>query len=68
MPPTSSLWALETPLTLARRGSGMRPSGGRGGCCIRLGRSSCTVAATTGVLVNTARSNGAEYQKRERSC
>ncbi len=30
-PPTSSWWALETPLTLARRGSGRRPSGGHGG-------------------------------------
>jgi hypothetical protein len=30
-PPTSSWWALKTPLTLARRGSCRRPSGGRGG-------------------------------------
>ena len=27
--PTFSLWALDTPVTLARRGSCMRPSGGR---------------------------------------
>lgn len=34
MPPTSSWWALETSLTLAQRGSGRRPCGGRcgGGC------------------------------------
>jgi len=31
MPPTSSWWTLETPLTLARRGLGMRPGGGHGG-------------------------------------
>jgi len=31
MPPPYSWWALETPLTLARRGSGRRPSGGHGG-------------------------------------
>ncbi len=30
-PPTSSWWALETPLTMARRGLGRRPSGGHGG-------------------------------------
>jgi hypothetical protein len=30
-PPTSSWWALETPVTLARSGSGRRPSGGHGG-------------------------------------
>ncbi len=32
-PPTSSRWALETPLTPARRGSGRRQSGGYGGGC-----------------------------------
>ena len=31
MPPTSSWWALETALTMARRGSGRRPIGGHGG-------------------------------------
>ncbi len=31
MPPTSSWWALETPLTLARCSSDMRPSGGHCG-------------------------------------
>ena len=31
MPPTSLWRELETPLTLARRGSGRRPSGGHGG-------------------------------------
>ena len=30
-PPTSSWWALETPVTMARSGSGRRPSGGHGG-------------------------------------
>ncbi len=31
MPPISSLWVLETPVTLARCGSGRKPSGGYGG-------------------------------------
>jgi hypothetical protein len=31
MPLASSWWALETPLTPARRGSERRPSGGHGG-------------------------------------
>jgi hypothetical protein len=62
-PPTSLWWAMENPETLARRGLGKRPSGGCGGCCNRLGKRSCTVAATTGVLVDTARSDGIEYQK-----
>jgi len=31
MPPTSSWWALEPLVTLARCGSGKRPSGGHGG-------------------------------------
>jgi len=30
MPPTSSWWEMVTPLTLARCGLGMRPSGGHG--------------------------------------
>jgi hypothetical protein len=67
-PPTSLWWALETPVTLARRGLGRRPSGGRGGCCSRSGRRSCTAAAITGVLVNASRFDGTESQKRERSC
>ena len=67
-PPTSSWWAMETSVTLARRGLGKRPSGGRGGCCSRSGRRSCSAEATTGVLVNTARFDGRESHKRERSC
>ena len=65
--PTSSWWAIETPLTLARRGSGMRPSGWHGGCCGRSGRRSCTATTTTGVLVNASWSDGTEFQKRMRS-
>ena len=53
---------------LAGRGSGRRPSGGRGGGCNRSGRRSCVAAATIGVLLNTTRSDGIEYEKRERSC
>ncbi len=34
-PPTSLWWALETPLTLARRGIDKRPSGGHSGGCGR---------------------------------
>ena len=69
MPPHLPAVALETPLTLARRGSGRRPSGGRcGGCSRRSGRRSRAAAATTGVPVNASRSDGKEFQKRERSC
>jgi len=48
MPSTSSWWALETPLILARRGSGKRPSGGHGGGCNTI--EDRTVAAAIGVI------------------
>jgi hypothetical protein len=57
-PTASSWWALETAVTLARRGSGRRPSGGRGGGYSRSERRSCASVATTGVLLKTARSDG----------
>jgi hypothetical protein len=47
-PPTSSRWALETLMTLARCGLGRRPSGGRIGGCGAIGRDRAT-AVTTGV-------------------
>ncbi len=67
-PPTFSWWALEIPVTLIRRGSCKRPCGGRGGGCNRSERRSCAAIATTGVLLNTARSDGLEFQKGVRSC
>ena len=48
--PTSSRWALETPLNLARRRSCKKPSGGHGGGCSTLGDR--IVAAATGVFEN----------------
>jgi hypothetical protein len=68
-PPTSSWGALETPVTLARRGHARGQAGGAvEAATARSGRRSGVVAATTSVLLNTARSDGKEFQKRGRSC
>ncbi len=56
-PPTSSWWALETPLNLARRGSGRGPSGehGGGGCAIG---GEIVQQPPSQVFLNTARPEG----------
>jgi hypothetical protein len=56
-PPTSSWWALETPLTLARCGSGRRPSGGRCGGGGAIG-GEIAPPPPTQVFLNTARPDG----------
>ncbi len=51
-PPTSPWWTPETPLTLARRGTGKEAKRGlSGGWSRRSGRRSCTIAATPGVFL-----------------
>ena len=56
-PPTSSWWALVTPMTLARRGSGRRLSGGRCGSGGAIG-GEIAPPPPTEVFINTARTDG----------
>ncbi len=56
-PPTSSWWAIEAPLTLARRGLGRRPSGGHGGGGCAIG-GEIVQQPLSHVFFNTARPEG----------
>ena len=56
-PPTSSWWALETPVTLARCGSGKSPSGGHDDGSGAIG-GEILPQPPSQVFLNTARSEG----------
>ncbi len=61
-PPTSSRWALETPLSLARRGSGRRSSGGHGGGGGAIG-GEIVQQPPSHVFFNTARPDGHQISR-----
>ncbi len=62
MPPTSSWWALETPVTLARCGSSKMPSGGHGGGGGAIG-GHIGPQPPSHVFFNTARLEGHQISK-----